>query len=227
MTKTASPIRMLACLAVLVLACQASVSGGEAWGEPAAPSLRADQDASPGNGSAYRLGTGDKVRVIVFGEDDLGGQFQIDDGGFIRLPLIGQMHASGLSPRELETRIAGGLGAGYLNDPRVSVEVTDYRPFYIIGEVNKPGQYAYVNDMIAPNAIALGGGYTVKASDSWIYVRRNGEKNEVKLAADATTHIHPGDVVRVPQTAFWTAITFAGPLSAIISTRWYLPEPPQ
>ncbi len=167
------------------------------------------------------------MRVIVFGEDDLGGEFQIDEGGFVRLPLIGQLRAAGLSPRELETRIAATLADGYLSEPRVNVEVTDYRPFYIIGEVNKPGQYPYVNDMAAPNAVALGGGYTVKASDSWIYVRRNGQGKEERLAADATTKIHPGDVIRVPQTPFWAAITIAGPLSAIISTRWYLPEPPQ
>ncbi len=183
--------------------------------------------APSGGDTAYLLGTGDKVRVIVFGEDDLGGQFQIDDSGFIRLPLIGQLKAAGLSPRDLETQIAAALGNGYLNSPRVSVEVTDYRPFYIIGEVNKPGQYSYVNDMSALNAIALGGGYTVKASDSWVYVRRGGQKDEIRLAADATTKIHAGDVVRIPPTDFWAAITFAGPLSAIISTRWYLPQPPQ
>jgi polysaccharide export outer membrane protein len=177
--------------------------------------------------ASYELGTGDKVRVIVFGEQDLGGDFQIDDGGFIRLPLIGQVKATGLSPRGLEARIAAALGDGYLNQPRVSVEVTDYRPFYIVGEVNKPGQYAYVNDMSALNAVALGGGYTVKASDSSLYIRREGEKEEQRFSADATTKIHPGDVVRVPPTAFWAAITFAGPLSAIISTRWYLPQPPQ
>jgi len=185
------------------------------------------QDELDKSGDAYRLDTGDKVRVIVFGQDDLGGQFQIDDSGFIRLPLIGQLNAAGLSPQELEGRIAAALADGYLNNPRVSVEVTDYRPFYIIGEVNKPGQYAYVNDMTALNAIALGGGYTVKASDSKVYVRRDGQKEEIELPADSTTKIHPGDVVRVPPTAFWAAVTFAGPLSAIISTRWYLPEPPQ
>jgi protein involved in polysaccharide export with SLBB domain len=177
--------------------------------------------------ASYELGTGDKVRVIVFDEPDLGGDFQIDDGGFIRLPLIGQVRATGLSPRELEDRIAAALGDGYLNQPRVNVEVTDYRPFYIVGEVNKPGQYAYVNDMTALNAVALGGGYTVKASDSSVYIRREREKEEQRFPADATTKIHPGDVVRVPPTAFWAAITFAGPLSAIISTRWYLPQPPQ
>jgi polysaccharide export outer membrane protein len=199
---------------------------------PFSSSARADPpsqqtDFSPSAGEAYRLDTGDKVRVIVFGEDDLGGQFQIDDTGYIRLPLIGQLKAVGSSPRELETHIASALANGYLNSPRVSVEVTDYRPFYIIGEVNKPGQYPYVNGMTALNAIALSGGYTVKASDSRIYVRRDGKKDEIELAADSTTKIHPGDVVRVPPTGFWAAITYAGPLSAIISTRWYLPQPPQ
>jgi polysaccharide export outer membrane protein len=227
MTPTRPSIRLFARVAVLAFACWAVLSASDGRAAPTEISLRGDQATQSESEPAYRLGTGDKVRVIVFGEDDLGGAFQIDDGGFIRLPLIGQLHASGLSPRELETHIEAALAAGYLNNPRVSVEVTDYRPFYIIGEVNKPGQYPYVNNMIAPNAIALGGGYTVKASDSWIYVRRNGEKNEVRLAADATTHIHPGDVVRVPPTLFWTAITYAGPLSAIISTRWYLPQPPQ
>jgi protein involved in polysaccharide export with SLBB domain len=192
----------------------------------AAPALR-DDIAPSGDDAAYQLGTGDKVRVIVFGQDDLGGQFQIDDRGFIRLPLIGQLKAAGLSPKDLETQIAAALADGYLNAPRVNVEVTDYRPFYIIGEVNKPGQYPYVNDMTALNAVALGGGYTVKSSDSTVYVRRDGQKDEIELPADATTKIHPGDVIRVPPTAFWAAITFAGPLSAIISTRWYLPEPPQ
>lgn len=177
--------------------------------------------------TSYHLGTGDKVRVIVFDEEDLGGEFQIDDGGYIRLPLIGPVKAAGCSSRELETRIATTLSDGYLNAPRVSVEVTDYRPFYIIGEVNKPGQYAYVNDMTALNAVALGGGYTIKARDTSVFIRHEGEQEEHKYAADATTKVHPGDVVRVPPTAFWAAITFAGPISAIVSTRWYLPQPPQ
>lgn len=191
----------------------------------AEPSFRFGSAAQSADAS-YRLGTGDKVRVIVFKEEDLGGQFQIDDAGYIRLPLIGPLKAAGYSPRDLETLIASALGNGYLTAPRVSVEVTDYRPFYIIGEVNKPGPYAYVNNMTALNAVALGGGYTAEAGDSSLYIRHEGEKDEQKYAADATTKIHPGDVVRVPRTAFWSAVTFAGPLSAIVSTRWYLPTPP-
>ncbi|MGH6878134.1 MAG: polysaccharide biosynthesis/export family protein [Rhizomicrobium sp.] len=221
------PVRNFARAVALAFAFCAALTAGAARAAPLDVSLRLDEAQGPSSAAAYRLGTGDKVRVIVFGEDDLGGEFQIDEGGFVRLPLIGQLKASGLSARELETRIAAALADGYLNEPRVSVEVTDYRPFYIIGEVNKPGQYPYVNAMTAPDAIALAGGYTVKASDSSIYVRRAGEKDEERVPADATTTIHPGDVVRVPPTAFWAAVTWAGPLSAIISTRWYLPEPPQ
>jgi protein involved in polysaccharide export with SLBB domain len=189
-------------------------------------SSRPDRHSSADSGPVYRLGTGDKVRVIVFGEDDLGGEFDVDGSGFVRLPLIGQTKAAGYSTQELETRIAAALANGYLNAPKVSVEVTTYRPFYILGEVNKPGQYAYVNDMTALNAVALAGGYTGQASDSSIYVRRNGSSDEEKLPADDTTPIYPGDVVRVPRTLFWSAINFAGPLSAIVSTRWYLPTPP-
>jgi polysaccharide export outer membrane protein len=219
-------VARLASLVVFLFALFA-LAPGAAWAESSGPSLRADEAIASAGSETYRLGTGDKVRVIVFGEDDLGGEFQIDDGGFIRLPLIGQLKAADLTPRELETRITAALADGYLNQPRVSVEVTDYRPFYIIGEVNKPGQYPYVNDMSVLNAIALGGGYTIKASDSTVYIRREGTTKEQEFPAEPATKIHPGDVVRVPPTDFWAAITFAGPLSAIISTRWYLPQPPQ
>jgi protein involved in polysaccharide export with SLBB domain len=212
---------------VLLLVLCATLTCSQSFAGTADPALRLGEASQATGDTSYRLGTGDKIRVIVFGEDDLGGEFQIDGSGFVRLPLIGQVTAAGLSAPELESRIAGQLGNGYLNAPRVSVEVIEYRPFYILGEINKPGQYAYVNDMNALNAIALAGGYTVKASDSTIYIRRDGTKDEQRLSADETTKIHPGDVIRVPPTAFWAAITYAGPLSAIISTRWYLPQPPQ
>ena len=218
----AKPATFASFLAFAVVGAWVMAVGNPAWAGPS----RLDPAAHEADAS-YRLGTGDKVRVIVFDEQDLGGEFQIDDGGYIRLPLIGPLRAVGTSPHELEAQIAAALRDGYLNAPRVSVEITDYRPFYIIGEVNKPGQYAYVNDMTALNAVALGGGYTIKARDSSVYIRHEGEKEEHRYPAEATTKIHPGDVVRVPPTAFWAAITFAGPLSAIVSTRWYLPQPPQ
>lgn len=206
--------------AAALLAVCATVTDASA--ATALDTLRVSVAESP---STYRLATGDKVHVIVYGEDDLSGDFEIDGNGFVRMPLIGQVKAQGLSTHDLESSIAQALADGYLNAPRVSVEITNYRPFYIIGEVNKPGQYPYVNDMTALNAVALAGGYTAKAEDDVVYVRRNGEAEEHKMRADQATRILPGDVVRVPTSVFWSLVDMAGPISAIVSTRWYLPVP--
>ena len=94
------------------------------------------------------------------------------------------------------------LAAGYLINPRVSAEVTAYRPFFIIGEVNKPGQYPYVNAMNVVTAVALAGGYTYRADDSDVYVRRDGTTREVEKPADASTKIYPGDIIRVTERFF-------------------------
>lgn len=150
----------------------------------------------------YKLGTGDKVRVNVFGEDDLSGEFDVDGSGFVRLPLVGQVKAAGLSVRDFEGAVTEKLKAGYLKNPRVSIEITNYRPFYIIGEVNKPGEYPYVNNMSVLNAVALAGGYTYRASESEVYVRRNGGKDEFKEPADGNAKVLPGDIVRVPERLF-------------------------
>jgi len=151
---------------------------------------------------SYRLGTGDKLKMTVFGQQDLSGEFVVDDTGFIRLPLIGQVKAAGLTIHEFEDAVTVKLADGYLRDPRVSVEVTNYRPFYIIGEVNKPGEYAYVNGMNALNAVALAGGYTYRADDSIVYVRHKGSPTEEKDPADQTTAIYPGDIIRVAERFF-------------------------
>jgi polysaccharide export outer membrane protein len=151
---------------------------------------------------AYRLGSGDKLRIIVFGEDDLGGQYDVDGTGFVRLPLIGPMQAAGLTAHEFENAVKAKLEQGFLKNARVNVEVTNYRPFYILGEVNKPGEYPYVNDMSVLNAVALAGGYTYRADDSEVYIRRNGRSEEESLPADQTTLVNPGDIVRVAERFF-------------------------
>lgn len=150
----------------------------------------------------YKLGAGDQIRVIVFGEDELSGQFNVDGSGFVNFPMIGQVKAAGLTISDLVRAITDKLSEGYLKDPRVSVEVTNYRPFYIIGEVNKPGEYPYVSGMNVINAVALAGGYTYRADDNEIYVRRKGSSTEVKEPADETTQIEPGDIIRVPERFF-------------------------
>jgi protein involved in polysaccharide export with SLBB domain len=178
----------------------------------------------PAEDTTYRLGTGDKLRVTVFGEDDLSGQFEIDSQGFVRLPLIGQIQAAGLTTYGLEGRISEAMvTGGFLLTPKVNVEVTGYRPFYIIGEVAKPGEYPYVNAMTAENAVALAGGYTDRAVTSAIWVRHKGERKEHELAADDdTTRIQPGDVLRVEKTTYWALMTILSPLISPFSAIAYL-----
>ena len=111
----------------------------------------------------YRLGPGDKVHVTVYGEGDLSGDFEVSGSGRIAFPLIGDVTAAGLTAPGLGEDLTKKLAGGYLLNPRVSVEVVTYRPFYIIGEVNKPGSYPYTDGMTAMNAIGLGGGFTPRA----------------------------------------------------------------
>jgi protein involved in polysaccharide export with SLBB domain len=173
----------------------------------------AAQDATPGanpsgmpqetgNNESYRLGTGDKIKLTVFGQQDLGGDFTVDDQGLVQLPLIGQVKAAGQTIHGFEEAVTAKLADGYLRDPRVSVEVVNYRPFYIIGEVNKPGEYPYENGMNVLNAVSLAGGYTYRADDSVVYVRRKGNPAEEKDPADQTTIIYPGDIIRVAERFF-------------------------
>lgn len=177
----------------------ASVSNGASGTQTAAATKAA---APSSTDESYQLGGGDKIRLSVFGENDLGGEFEIDGSGVVRLPLIGQVKAAGLTVHQFEDKLISMFEDGYLKDPRVSVEVINYRPFYIIGEVNKPGQYPYVSDMNALNAIALAGGYTAKADKSEVYIQRTGTNGEKDFPSNETTKIRPGDVVRIPERFF-------------------------
>ncbi len=177
----------------------------------------------PSEDGMYHLGTGDKVHVTVFNEGDLSGDFAIDGQGFVRLPLVGQVPALGLTTSELEGRIADAfVNGGFLLNPRISVEITNYRPFYIIGEVAKPGEYAYVNAMTAPNAIALAGGFTDRAVESTIWIRRLGDRREHEFKVDETTRVYPGDVIRVERTTYWSIMTLLAPLISPFATVAYL-----
>ena len=160
-----------------------------------------------------QLKPGDKVRVSVFGEEDLSGEYQIDSSGMVRLPLIGTIRAAGFTSPSLENAIAGALAQGYLKSPKVNVEVSAYRPFYIIGAVNRPGEYPYAANMSALNAVAFGGGFTDSARTSTVFVRHEGSTAEVEVPANQVTMIYPGDVVRVKTTIFWDAMAVFSPLA--------------
>lgn len=148
-----------------------------------------------------QLGPGDKVRVTVFGEDDLSGEFEVDNTGSLAMPLVGEIPVRGLTQRDLEKKISTVLEQGYLKNPRVNIEVLNFRPFFILGEVNKPGSYPYANDMTVINAVALGGGYTTRAKTGTVIVRRaNSPEKEEKISEDAV--VYPGDVLRVEERFF-------------------------
>lgn len=172
--------------------------------------------SAPGGPSAeggYTLGPGDKIRLTVFGEADLSGEYQLDGNGNIRLPLAGVVHAGGNTAQSLEAVIVSALVPNYLRNPRINVEITSYRPVYVVGQVQKPGQYAYVNDMTMLNAIGLAGGFTPQAKESTVYVRHAGEATEEHASTAQPLLIRPGDTIRVDSTLFWDAMNMFAPLS--------------
>ena len=151
---------------------------------------------------AYTLGSGDKIRVTVFDEKDLSGDYEVNDQGFVALPLIGQVHVGGKSLNDVEKAITASYGKDYLVNPRVSVEVLNYRPFFILGEVNKPNSYPYVSGMTVIQAVTLGGGYTARADKNDIHIKHINSGDTAEHAAKENTVVLPGDTIRVGERLF-------------------------
>ena len=150
----------------------------------------------------YTLGPGDRIRLTVFRHEDLSGEFELDGEGAFAMPLVGQIEAMGNTARQLETAIETQLeDQGYLVSPQVSVEMLNYRPFYIIGEVNNPGSYPYVNGMNVVNAVALAGGFTYRAAQDDIVISRGGSNGNM-VDAGLTSEVLPGDIIEVPERFF-------------------------
>lgn len=150
----------------------------------------------------YQLGSGDRLRITVFGEDDLSGEFEIDGSGRISMPLVGSVAAGSQTLKQLENRIIAMLKDGYMRDPRVSIDVLNYRPFYIIGEVNTPGSYPYRSGLSVLTAVAMGGGYTFRADEDDIIIIRGNDPERREEKATPGTVVLPGDVVRVEERLF-------------------------
>jgi polysaccharide export outer membrane protein len=213
-----SLVRILAAAGAIALVCASGPAFAQADQLDATPAAF----AAPTQADDYKLGAGDQVRVIVYGEDDLGGTFTVDGNGFASFPLIGAMKLSGLETSDVEKEMTVRYSDGFLINPRVNVQVIQYRPFYVLGEVNKPGPYPYTNDMSVLNAVTDAGGYTTKAIESGVYVRRNGDAKEVWMTADPSTKIYPGDVVRVDSSPFWDAMSIITPLSGFAALGYSL-----
>ena len=148
--------------------------------------------------TSYRLGAGDKLHVQVLGADELTGDYTVGDNGAIGMPLIGEIKAGGLTRNQLEREMERKLAEGYLKNPKVSVGIMTYRPFYIYGEVMKPGEYPYASGMRVMSAVATAGGYTYRANESFVVVTRNGQDRR----ASPDTAIQPDDVIKVPERYF-------------------------
>ncbi len=154
-------------------------------------------------GHEYNLGPGDKIRITVFGEESLSGEFLIANNGAVAMPLIGEVQAGGLTPTAFQTTVQQRLEAsGMVRSPRVSADVTEYRPFYILGEITKPGQYPYAIGMTVTKAVATAGGFTYRANNRTVYVTREGSGREVPVSVTAATWIGPGDTIRVSERSF-------------------------
>ena len=152
--------------------------------------------------TAYTLGTGDKLRVNVFGQPELSGEFVVDGTGAISLPLIGQVEAVGLSSQDLETKIATKLSSGFLLDPKVSAEVINYRPFYILGEVGRPGEYPFNSGLTVLNAVAAAGGFTYRANKKVVYIKSADGNQETPFELNTNTVVKPGDTLRIGERIF-------------------------
>lgn len=150
----------------------------------------------------YRLGAGDRLRITVYGEEDLSGEYLVGSEGAISMPLIGKVSAANLTLAELQEAVSGYLCNGYIREPRVSVEVVNYRPFYIYGEVKNAGEFPYQAGISVMNAVAMAGGYTYRANARQVFITHKGANGELKYPANQATMVMPGDIIRIPQRFF-------------------------
>lgn len=150
----------------------------------------------------YRLGAGDRIRLQVFGQDELSQEYLISDSGTLTLPLIGSVEAEGRTLPALEDDIAAKLADGILVSPNVTAEIVTYRPFYILGETKSPGQYPYVPRMTVLTAVSMSGGYTFRADQDHVSITRMTDGQMAEFRADPLAYVEPGDVINVYERYF-------------------------
>jgi polysaccharide export outer membrane protein len=152
--------------------------------------------------SAYRLDAGDKLRVVVYGQEGLTNSYAIDAGGAITMPLIGSVPARGRTPAGLAAEITGRLRNGYIREPSVAVEIESYRPFFILGEVAAPGQYPYVPNMSVESAVAIAGGFSPRAKRDRVTLTHTESSGSTRYVVPLGTSLSPGDTVLVGERWF-------------------------
>jgi polysaccharide biosynthesis/export protein len=169
---------------------------------PAAAPISAAAYTPAPHSKVYTLDSGDRLRVVVFGQDGLSNSYLVDASGHIAMPLIGSVSARGLTTDELSSRISGRLRQGFVREPHVAVEVEAYRPFFILGEVTQPGQYPYVADMTVETAVAIAGGFSPRAYRQTVVVTRTVNGRPVRTTVPTTYALRPGDTINVQERWF-------------------------
>lgn len=150
----------------------------------------------------YQLASGDRLRIIVFGQDNLSNIYAVDGTGRISMPLIGTIDVQGRTTQQLERAIEGKLRAGYLREPKVSVEVDAYRPFFVLGEVTNSGQFPFVNGMTVQTAVAIAGGFTPRGQRSYAEITRLMDGQLVTGTVPITYPVRPGDTIVIKERWF-------------------------
>lgn len=163
---------------------------------------RGRQANSAPDADHYVLAPNDKVRVKVYGEPDISDEYEVNSSGIVSIPLAGHLRAAGLTTRQLEHAITSALSKGFVRNPKVNVEISNYRPYYILGEVKKSGEYPYKSGLTVMDAVASAGGYTYRANENKVYVRPSGGGSEQIYSLESSVPIHPGDNIRVPERYF-------------------------
>ena len=152
----------------------------------------------------YTLSAGDKIRVIVFGEETLTGEYVITSGGNLTFPLVGNLSASNKTVEQLQDALVAALGNGYIRNPNVSIQVISFRPFYILGEVNRPGEYPVSTGLTFEQAVASAGGFTYRANTRRAFIKRSNETKDrlIDLRGAEPIVIRAGDTIRIRERHF-------------------------
>jgi polysaccharide biosynthesis/export protein len=168
----------------------------------AVPSAYAEAPLPVRYDASYRLDAGDRLRVVVYGQEGLTNTYAIDAGGSITMPLIGSVPARGRTPAGLASEITAKLRNGYIREPSVAVEIEAYRPFFILGEVAAPGQYPYVPNMTVESAVAIAGGFSPRALRDRVTLTHSDASGSMRIAVPLGTALSPGDTVLVGERWF-------------------------
>ena len=185
-------------LALVGLAPAVPAQTLDARAATAAPETRVPAREAP----RYKLQAGDRIQITVFGHEELSGNFAIDDGGSIAFPLLGRVRLDGLTLYQAEGLLIHALKPDYLVDPRVGIQIREHRPIYILGEVANPGSYPYRQGLTVTEAVALAGGFTFRANEDALRIKRASDPARRGQTATPATRVLPGDTVRVDAGLF-------------------------